>query len=113
MSVNRKTGNGLVSWCAIGLCLLLLAGCRSQSDRSSLEGTVTLNGQPLAEGSIALRPLPGTRGPTAGGKITNGTFAIVSGTGNVRGYLSRGDHRIAKDRQANKRRDARHHGRRL
>ena len=85
MSMNRKTGNGFVSWCASGLCLLLLAGCGSESDRSSLEGTVTLNGQPLAEGSIALRPLPGTRGPTAGGKITNGTFAILPEQGTFAG----------------------------
>ena len=85
MSVNRKTGNGLVSWCVTGLCLLLLAGCGPQSDRSSLEGTVTLNGQPLAEGSIALRPLPGTRGPTAGGKIANGTFAILPAQGTFTG----------------------------
>ena len=85
MSMNRKTGSGFVSRCASGLCLLLLASCGPQSDRSSLEGTVTLNGQPLAEGRIALRPLPGTRGPTAGGKITNGTFAILPEQGTLAG----------------------------
>jgi len=85
MSVNRKTGHEFVWWCASGLCLFLLAGCDSESNRSSLEGTVTLNGQPLTEGSIALRPLPGTRGPTAGGKITNGTFAILPEHGTFAG----------------------------
>jgi hypothetical protein len=94
MCMNRKTGNGFVWWCASGLCLLLLAGCGPQSDRSSLEGTVTLNGEPLAEGSIALRPLPGTRGPTAGGRITNGTFAILPEQGTFAGpFAWRSPHR--------------------
>ena len=62
--------------CVCGLGLLVLAGCDRGSDRQALEGTVTLDGAPLAEGSITLRPLPGTRGPTAGGKINEGKFLI-------------------------------------
>lgn len=85
MSVNRRAGKGLVCWCTSGLCLFLLAGCGSESNRSGLEGTVTLNGQPLAEGSITLRPLPGTHGPTAGGKIANGKFTILPEQGTFSG----------------------------
>ncbi len=53
--------------CAImcGLGLLLLAGCGPSSDRQALEGTVTFDAAPLADGSIMLRPLPGTRMPPA------------------------------------------------
>ena len=59
-----------------GVCLLLLAGCDGSGDRRGVEGTVTLDGQPLAEGSITMRPLPGTTSPTAGAKITDGKFTI-------------------------------------
>jgi hypothetical protein len=55
----------------------MLAGCSGDGDgRYSLAGTVALDGQPLAEGLITLRPQPGTSGPTAGGKISEGEFSI-------------------------------------
>ncbi len=74
--MERRIGNK-AAWAAVcGLGLLLLAGCGRSSDRQALEGTVTLDGAPLAEGSITLRPLPGTRGPTAGGKISDGKFSV-------------------------------------
>ena len=44
--------------------------------RIAVEGSVTLDGNPLTDGSISLRPMMGTSGPTAGGKITEGTFSI-------------------------------------
>ena len=74
--MNAKERHRLVSLCVCGMCLLMLVGCGQTDDRRSLEGTVTLDGVPLAEGNIALRPLPGTGGPTAGGNITEGKFAI-------------------------------------
>lgn len=60
------------------LCIILLStllGC-GRSERMSIGGTVTLDGQPLKEGSIRFGPLPGTTGPTAGAEIVNGKFAI-------------------------------------
>ena len=56
--------------------MLVLAGCGRANDRKALEGTVILDEAPLAEGSIAFRPLPGTSGPTAGGEIAGGRFSI-------------------------------------
>ena len=56
--------------------VLLLIGCGQQGDRQRLEGTVTLDGAPLAEGQITFLPQPGTKGPTAGGQITEGHFSI-------------------------------------
>ena len=56
--------------------VLLLIGCGQQGDRQRLEGTVTLDGAPLAEGQITFLPQSGTKGPTAGGQITEGYFSI-------------------------------------
>jgi hypothetical protein len=66
------------------LTLALLVGC-TNSDRESLQGTVTLDGYPLAEGAISFRPQPGTQGPTAGAKIKDGTFTIASEEGTFTG----------------------------
>jgi hypothetical protein len=57
------------------MSLAVLLGC-SQAKRMAIEGTVTLDGQPLEKGSIAFRPLPGTTGPTAGAAIVRGKFVI-------------------------------------
>ena len=62
------------------LSLALLVACDS-GERKSAHGTITLDGNPLAEGSISLRPEPGTKGPTAGAKITDGTYAVDSKDG--------------------------------
>ena len=58
----------------------LVVGC-SDSDRQSIEGTVTLDGQPLPSGSIIFVPQPGTESPTAGGKIEDGKFSVSSQKG--------------------------------
>jgi hypothetical protein len=43
----------------------------------ALEGTVTLDGQPLERGAIRFRPLADTAGPTAGGDIVQGKFVVT------------------------------------
>jgi len=67
------------------VALLALIGCSGESDRQSLEGTVTLDGEPLSEGAITFRPMPGTEGPTAGGPIRDGQFSIASDQGTFAG----------------------------
>jgi hypothetical protein len=67
----------MVLWTAL---LILLAGC-GRSGRHGLEGTVTLDGQPLPLGAIRFVPQPGTGGPSAGGEIRDGAFAIDSDKG--------------------------------
>jgi hypothetical protein len=62
-------------WRCVGFVLLLI-GCGQQGDRQRLEGTVTLDGAPLAEGQITFLPQSGTKGPTAGGQIAEGYFSI-------------------------------------
>ena len=59
-------------WCCVSLC-----SCSGRGSSQALEGTVTLDGQPLAAGGIDFIPLPGTQGPTAGGQIVEGSFHIV------------------------------------
>jgi hypothetical protein len=60
---------------AIGL--LMLSGCSRTAGRQALEGTVTLDGAPLTEGSILFRPQGDTKSPTCGGKISQGRFSIA------------------------------------
>ena len=74
--MDRKINNPFVCWCVAGIFLLVLAGCGPGNGRQNLEGTVTLDGEPLAKGSIAFRPTAGTQSPTAGGRIVNGEFSI-------------------------------------
>ena len=72
--------------CALGLwCCVALVGCSEPSDRRALEGTVTLDGQPLAAGGINFFPLSGTHGPTAGGKIVEGRFYVAPEGGTMPG----------------------------
>ena len=53
-----------------------------------LEGTVSLDGRPLQKGAIQFNPLPGTPGPTAGGEIADGRFAILPSGGPFAGKFS-------------------------
>ena len=71
-------------WPCVGFVLLLI-GCGQQGDRQRLEGTVTLDGAPLAEGQITFVPQPGTKGPTAGGPISEGYFSIPHDGGTFTG----------------------------
>ena len=73
--------SGLLVCCG----LYFLPGCGGSSDRRSLCGTVTFDGEPLPEGSIEFIPAPGTKGPVAGGKITDGKFTVDSNKGTFDG----------------------------
>lgn len=66
--------------CFIVFCMPLLAGC-GHGDRCPVSGTVTLDGQPLAEGSINFRPAGGTKGNSAGAAVIGGKYAIESDRG--------------------------------
>lgn len=58
------------------ILISVIIGCTTH-DRQGLQGIVTLDGQPLTEGSIAFRPKPGTSGPTAGAVINeDGTYVV-------------------------------------
>ncbi len=62
--------------------LVLLVGCAdSGPDRAEVFGTVLLDGQPVKEGSINFIPIEGTKGPGAGGVISDGHYLISRANG--------------------------------
>ena len=67
------------------LGLVALVGCGGGDDRFRLEGSITLDGEPLTTGGISFRPQRGTRGPTAGGRITDGKFFVEPAKGTFAG----------------------------
>jgi len=69
---------------AIGVCIAL-GGCNRHGGRQGLGGTVTFDGQPMSAGAIVFYPEPGTRGPTAGGKIVDGEFTVDAEKGTMEG----------------------------
>lgn len=70
----------LVSW------MLLAFGCGGESDgRISVHGGVTLDGEPVPSGSISFLPAAGTSGPSATGRIENGTYEIPARLGPTAG----------------------------
>ena len=67
---------------------LIVAGC-SDTSRQGIEGQVTLNGVPVADGEISFMPQQGTESPTAGGTIVHGAYRVDS----VKGVLP-GQYRV-------------------
>jgi len=65
-------------------CCVVVCGC-NHDGRQPLQGTVTLDDQPLPAGDVTFFPLPGTPGPTAGGKIVDGHFSIPAEGGTMAG----------------------------
>lgn len=56
-------------------CFVFTAGCGGSATVGTVSGTVTFDGQPLADGTIAFNSVDGSS-PTAGGKITNGSYSV-------------------------------------
>jgi hypothetical protein len=54
---------------------ILIAGCSHGPPMGDVQGTVTVNGKPLEEGTIRFLPVNGDTQAT-GGSIRNGTFRI-------------------------------------
>jgi hypothetical protein len=92
--LKGRSSSALFVCAALGLAV----GCTGSGDdlpREAVSGTVTLDNQPLANGSISFMPPSGGGTATGGGStITNGKFSIpretglVSGTYNVAIYAS-------------------------
>jgi hypothetical protein len=65
--------------CALVMAELAL-GC-GDGGRAAVSGRVTLDGEPLQEGSITFVPADGNPGPTAGGAIRDGKYRLDSRNG--------------------------------
>ena len=66
-------------------CLTISAGCGKDSPRRAIDGTVSLDGAPLAKGYISFRPEFGSPGPTAGAEIVDGKYSISTEGGTFAG----------------------------
>lgn len=53
-----------------------VAGCRRSIETASVSGRVALDGQPVANGTIAFLPTDG-KGPTAGGVVAGGAYEVA------------------------------------
>jgi hypothetical protein len=85
-SLGRNLRRVLFSYTLLGAFVLVCIGCgQGPSNRASVAGKITVDGTPLEEGSIVFVPTEGTAGPTAGGRIRNGSYAIGSKKGPVVG----------------------------
>jgi len=62
------------------LIVYILPGC-TPSNRHAVQGTVTLDDQPIEKGTITFRPLAGTEGPTSGSEIVDGNYSISAEQG--------------------------------
>lgn len=71
-------------FCSILVVACSLFGC-SHDARQALEGAVSLDGQPLSEGSINFMPLAGTNSPTTGANIQEGRFVVARESGALPG----------------------------
>ena len=76
-------------WRTYGIYLVIFAGCGAGTDRRALEGTVTIDGEPLAEGDIAFLSRRGTSGPTAGGNNCCWPILNTCRAGKLRRIVSR------------------------
>ena len=70
-----------LGFAAILLLGAIAVGCSRVPRRFALEGQVTVDGAPLESGSMAWIPTGQTGGPTCGGSITRGRFAIPAPEG--------------------------------
>lgn len=69
---------------SVAVCLVsaFLGGCnQAPGNRAHVEGTVTLDGEPLEDGSIMFVPAEGTEGVVAGGEIVAGRYRLAGNTG--------------------------------
>jgi hypothetical protein len=72
---------GVLAACA------LVSGC-GDSNTGTVSGTVTVDGQPLVEGSISFFPADPTSGGTAGGPIRDGKYSVAVPVGKMKVSIS-------------------------
>ena len=70
---------------ATSLAFACIGCANNNAGRMEISGQVTLDGQPVEQGSISFIPTGGTRGPVAGGAIVAGKYHIMASQGPVVG----------------------------
>lgn len=72
----RRSGGAVLVFLSV---LALVAGCGGDGlTRGSVNGQVTFEGQPVANGTIVFTPTGGTKGPVAMTEISNGQYTITN-----------------------------------
>jgi hypothetical protein len=73
-----------------GLLVILLAltGCMDRLKMADVEGDVTVDNEPIEEGSITFIPADG-KGPTTGGRIEDGHYAVKVPPGPMKVAITR------------------------
>lgn len=64
-------------------CLAAFVGCGKNDGLCTVEGTVTLDGAPLADGTINFGPMAGASGTATGAKIVNGKYSARASEGEM------------------------------
>lgn len=64
-----------VALTSVLLCLVAFVGCGKGDGLCAIEGTVTLDGQPIQDGFIGFGPKAGQQGTMAGAQIKEGKYA--------------------------------------
>jgi hypothetical protein len=64
-------------WVALSVLIVtIVGGCSVKPPMGDVQGTVTVNGQPLSEGAVRFIPVDGNT-PTTGGTILEGKFRVA------------------------------------
>lgn len=68
---------------AVTILIAAVGGCGffGGTQRGSVSGTVTFDGSPVTDGVISLQPTGDTEGPSAGGHVQAGRYAIAAARG--------------------------------
>jgi len=77
----------VAGWLLLSGVLLWNPGCNSTDGKGVVKGTVTVDGNPLAEGVVRFVPIAGDA-PTASADVTNGDFRASVPTGASRIEIS-------------------------
>jgi hypothetical protein len=72
-----KSTTRRVCACFIPLFLMILMGCGSSSDTATVSGKVTLDGEPVATGSVSFYPQESGGGATTSCAIKDGQYRIA------------------------------------
>jgi len=64
-----------------GVAALVACGCAPTSPLRGVQGTVTLEREPVASGTIEFTPVNGTKGAPAGAAVENGSYLVPQAHG--------------------------------